>query len=114
MSKVSRESVASGDERKEGGGIGVTVDSAAMGTDLRTDQLLFSETGGFVIEADEKNVPLLQKLAGEHGCALTRVGATTVFPRFTITSGGAMLIDCELAVLEDRWNSALPKALGGQ
>lgn len=52
-------------------GFDINIDS-----DLRVDKLLFSETGGFIIEASKNNIDEIQKILDSNSCEFFRIGKT--------------------------------------
>ncbi len=56
-----------------GNGIGCNV---KIENDLSTDKILFSETGGFVLEASPENVESVQSLFSQHGLDAIQIGST--------------------------------------
>ncbi len=101
-------------QRKVGGDIGVTIDCSALSPALRSDTLLFSETGGFVLEVDVAKRSKLDALAAKHGCSLLSIGETTAASRIVVERNGTSLIDADLHSLRLRWSTALPEALDGR
>ncbi len=101
-------------QRKVGGNVGVNIDCSALSPALRSDTLLFSETGGFVLEVEEADAEAFQALAKKHGCAPVLIGETTSAGRMTVERSGTTLLDADLASLRSRWSTALAEALDGR
>lgn len=99
-------------QRKEGGEIGVDVDLAHLSSSLPVDTLLFSETGGFVMEVAKAHEGELEALAAHHGCMPLPLGRTTGMPSLLVRSGEAEVLNLELPLLYQRWASVLVTALG--
>ena len=57
------------------GGRGIKLELEARPQGLRPDEFLFSETGGFLIETDEKHLEALLALCREHGVDAEPVGS---------------------------------------
>ncbi len=99
-------------QRKIGGNIGMTIDlDACIGTNLRTDTLLFSETGGFLLEVDTEKVSSVAALAKEMGQTVRVIGETTDVPTLSIQRGGQTILSEKLQDLYGIWESGLNVAL---
>ncbi|HRH93666.1 MAG TPA: phosphoribosylformylglycinamidine synthase subunit PurL, partial [Candidatus Peribacteria bacterium] len=83
-------------QRKVGGEIGVRIDCSALSPALRSDTILFSETGGFVLEANGAKRAELEALAKKHGCTLAHIGETTSTPRIVVERSGTSLLDADM------------------
>ena len=94
-----------------GGGIGVHLDLSDLRTDLRTDVLLFSETGGFVVEVPEENVSAFEKHCKKTLVSCTCIGTTTAEPLLYVDRDRTELLSEELSVLHSLWSSALDRAI---
>ncbi len=46
--------------------------------DLRTDTLLFSETGGFILEIPKQNIKKIENILNGRSCEYFRIGKTTI------------------------------------
>ena len=46
--------------------------------DLRTDTLLFSETGGFILEIPKQNIKKIENILNDRSCEYFRIGKTTI------------------------------------
>jgi phosphoribosylformylglycinamidine (FGAM) synthase-like enzyme len=89
------------------GGRGIKLELEARPQGLRPDEFLFSETGGFLIETDEKHLEALLALCGEHGADAERVGSVRGNRKLEIACGGDSVIDLDLERLEVRREAAL-------
>ncbi|MFH0770713.1 MAG: phosphoribosylformylglycinamidine synthase subunit PurL [Candidatus Peregrinibacteria bacterium] len=94
-------------QRKTGGGVGCRVDLTDAADSLRTDAALFSETGGFILEADPNQAKTIIRIAEERGCPLTELGRTTREPVLEISRNGTTLISEELPHFHEIWQNAL-------
>lgn len=98
-------------KRGLGGTIGISADLSPVGGALRSDTVLFSETGGFLLEVDPKNAPDVEKAALKAGLTLFPIGSTVPDPSIRIRRNGATLLEAEFAPLHAMWTDALPRAL---
>ena len=96
-------------QRKIGGTIGATIDLDAMGSTLRSDQLLFSETGGFLLEISNGRERGFEACARENEVSVFRIGETVQQPTLRIVRGGNNLLETRLSTRIDIWKSALEK-----
>ena len=74
-----------------------------INTNLRNDQWLFSQTGGFVLEASNTNFPAIVSIASSYGSSVTVLGRTTA--RQTIVFDN--VIQVSLSALKDNWTRGL-------
>lgn len=96
-------------QRKRGGNLGLSIDIGTLGT-LRTDALLWSETGGFVLEARPEHVGALEQLARARGADILRIGSTATEPALHIDRGGRRLFSEKLEILRGIWETGLESA----
>lgn len=101
-------------QRKVGGDIGVKIDCSSLAPELRSDTVLFSETGGFLLEVHPDNRLALNALAAKYGCSLVDVGETTSAPRLSVFRTGSVLFDADIVALRAGWSTALQDALDGR
>jgi phosphoribosylformylglycinamidine synthase II len=89
-------------QRKVGGTIGldITLDNL----EGATDTILFSETGGFLLEMSAEN-------AEKAGLSSSIIGRTTVDSRLKISNNGSSIIDSPLTDLVSKWANGLHIAL---
>ncbi len=99
-------------QRRIGGTIGMTIDLSAVSPKLRSDTVLFSETGGFVVEVSANNVERFTALALSLGVPLIPLGETISLGTFTIERDGVNLISKPLSALHALWAHALEGTLG--
>lgn len=97
--------------RKVGGSIGVDVDVSPVAPGLRSDTVLFTETGGFVIEVHPDNVKAVESLALQRGIELIEIGETTSESMLSVSRSGSSLLDLPLEALRSSWSEALERAL---
>ncbi|MBP7114319.1 MAG: phosphoribosylformylglycinamidine synthase subunit PurL [Candidatus Peribacteraceae bacterium] len=98
-------------QRKVGGTIGVSVDLSPVAPGLRADLVLWSETGGFILEVEERSAERLKKLAEASGLELILIGETTHEPVLSVSRSGTTLIDKPLQALRSVWSDSLERAL---
>jgi phosphoribosylformylglycinamidine synthase len=94
-------------QRKIGGKIGAAIDLDAMRSTLRSDQLLFSETGGFLLEIPKGKEQAFESYARENDTGVFRIGATTQEATLHIARGGKTLMDAALSTFIGTWKTAL-------
>lgn len=78
---------------------------------LRTDKKLFSETGGFVLEINRKNVTAARRLAEKLSLPLIRLGFTTEKRHLVIFDAGKEVINVKLSALRAAWTHGLREKL---
>ncbi len=98
-------------QRKVGGAIGVEVDLAVLQSTLPLDKLLFSETGGFLIEVPEKDAAKLQTAAKKMNISVTQIGHTTKHPELVVNNGETAILSQNTDSLKKGWATALARAL---
>ncbi len=92
------------------GKFGVNVDIKEAG-EGRADTLLFSETGGFVIEVPEDKAKAFEELVDIHHVKPIQLGTTTQTDEFTVAQNGATLISLPLKQVIDTWLNGLRNKL---
>jgi len=97
-------------QRKCGGSIGVTVDIASFSSPLRADTLLFSQSGGFLLEVGKDHVNAIITLGEKSGVPITLLGTGTPSPLLTIKNKGETLLSVDLPQMQDIWKEALSAA----
>jgi len=70
---------------------------------LRTDTLLFSETGGFVIEASKQNINKIERFLNKYSCEYFKIGKTT--PEKTIKINN--LVNISVEITKQVWKNGL-------
>jgi len=96
--------------RKQGGTTGIDVDLDSLKSALRNDQILFSQTGGFLLEVPKEDLLGLLKEAEEQKIPVIVIGETTPHAKFSIRSGDLTLISEPLPHLHSLWKDGLRKA----
>ncbi|MFH0851790.1 MAG: AIR synthase-related protein, partial [Candidatus Peregrinibacteria bacterium] len=94
-------------QRKQGGSIGVTVDLASFDSTLRADMLLFSQSGGFLLEVPKDRAQGITAQGRAAGVPITTLGSTTSSPILTMQNKGETLISVDLPKLQAIWKGAL-------
>jgi phosphoribosylformylglycinamidine synthase subunit PurL len=79
---------------------------------LRNDVLLFSESGGFILEVRPQNEKNIEKIFFKYGADLIRIGQTTPEKTLKVISNEEEIISLDLKEMTDAWKSSLPKILG--
>lgn len=97
-------------QRKVGGTVGVEVDLQNLHSPLRPDTLLFSQTGGFIVEVPETRLREVQAEAERLGIRVTTLGRTQISPLFSIMNGSESLIHEDISALRAIWNTGLQEA----
>ena len=76
-------------------------------SDLRTDTLLFSQTGGFVLEVDADNVDFVKTVFSDSGVFADVIGRTTNSERIRIQE----VIDIPVSKAKPAWENGLREKL---
>lgn len=107
------------------GGIAATVSEMILGgdadgetgaeisldfSDLRTDKALFSETSGFVFEAEEKNIERLNTLSRFYKLNAIKLGSTKG-KSLVVKNNGKKIIELPIAKLKEAWANGFVEAL---
>lgn len=74
---------------------------------LRSDQKLFSETGGFVLEIRKRDIKKAKKLAAMCGVPLIQFGRATETPKLSVFDDGKELLSLKLSDLRNAWGNGL-------
>lgn len=85
---------------------GVSVDLAGLGS-LRADQILFSETGGFVLEVAPENAAAFEEICAAHAIVPQKIGETSAEQTFTVLLGETPLVQLQKELLVDTWLNGL-------
>jgi phosphoribosylformylglycinamidine synthase len=94
-------------QRRQGGSIGLELDLGIIESALQSDKLLFSESHGFLIEADSQSAEKILSEAQKAGVSAYKIGKTTKDPLLRIVRGETTLIDQELEELHHIWQMGL-------
>jgi phosphoribosylformylglycinamidine synthase II len=101
-------------QRKIGGGFGVSVDLDALGSDLPTDTLLFTQTEGFILEVAAGKAEQVLELARTNGAQAFRMGETTADAHLRVRRDGKHVTDLDALLLRGIWEEGLTTALAGE
>lgn len=74
---------------------------------LRNDQKLFGETGGFVLEVPPENLEEITAIFAKHGLTIFNIGKTTNEPMIKIND----CIDVPLQIVKESWEQGLREKL---
>jgi phosphoribosylformylglycinamidine synthase len=75
--------------------------------DLRTDTILFSETGGFILELSMNNMEAVQSIFSHHGIELIKIGSTNDSRAMVFNS----VIKLSVKHAKDAWTNGLREKL---
>ena len=93
------------------GSCGAELDTDAVSGELRADKLLFSESGGFVLEVSPGNVSALSDVAAAHGAEPVTIGSVTEDATLVVNDADVSLISLPSARLKAAWTRGLSEAL---
>ena len=79
---------------------------------LPVSKTLFSESSGFVFEADEKKVPMILRIMKKYGIMPIILGKTIEDGRLIIKNKSNKIADVRIADLKDAWTAGFGRALG--
>ncbi len=94
------------------GDIGAEVDIAPLRNGLRSDKVLFSESGGFVVEVRAGQEERFEQLCRDCGIEPVRVGQTVAEAKLRITVGAEELLAVTIQAMADAWVNGLARLLG--
>lgn len=97
--------------RGTGGTIGCQIDLSHWDVRLRSDAILFSESGGFIVEIAKSDERKLIDLCHAQHVHCTRLGSTDSSTRLRVIDGEEALLDESLEILRNHWSNGLLKAL---
>jgi phosphoribosylformylglycinamidine synthase len=98
-------------QRRVGGIIGAEVDLENIQSQLRTDELCFTQIPMFVLESDAFATAALEEVAKRHNVQLSMIGKTIDQAHLSIKRGNISIIDSPLQKLRETWKNGLAKAL---
>ena len=75
--------------------------------DLRTDTILFSETGGFILELSMNNMEAVQSIFSHHGIELIKIGSTNDSRAMVFNS----VVTLSVKHAKDAWTNGLREKL---
>ncbi len=78
---------------------------------LRADKLLFSESGGFVLEVSPDNLSPLRDIAASHGAEPVTIGSVTEAATLVVRDSDRQLISLPSERLKAAWTRGLSEAL---
>ncbi len=87
-------------------GADINLDSA-----LRTDKLLFSESSGFVFEANDKNINKIKSIFEKYNLNIINIGKTTNNKSLIIKNKNKKIINLSIEELKKAWTSGLAEAM---
>lgn len=91
--------------------VGMAIDLSEIAPALRNDAVLFSETGGFIVEVDSAEAATLMKSASKAGISFDPIGRTQAKAELSIERSGTMLCFGKLSALHEIWSRALDRIL---
>ncbi len=94
------------------GSCGAELDTDALSGELRADKMLFSESGGFVLEVSLENLGALSDVAAPYSAEPMTIGTVTEDATLIVKHGDASLISLPLERLKSTWTRGLSEALG--
>lgn len=89
---------------------GISFDLAALGA-MRADKILFSETGGFVLEVAPENAAAFEQVCAAQGIKPIAFGKTVEEQNFTVLSNAIPLFQIEKNSLIEIWLNGLRNKL---
>jgi len=90
------------------GMIGAAVD---LGGSLRADKLLFSESSGFVFEANEKDINKIKSIFEKYNIEIIEIGKPTKNKSLIINNNDKKIIDLSIDEIKEAWTLGLVEAL---
>ncbi len=90
-----------------GTGLGARLDLEALGSDLRPEEMIFCETGGFLLEVQPGRYEALRELLCSAGVSAWRVGALISEPVLEIAIAGRTIVHLEMRTLAEARAGAL-------
>ncbi|MBL7056261.1 phosphoribosylformylglycinamidine synthase subunit PurL [Candidatus Woesearchaeota archaeon] len=78
---------------------------------LRDDKILFSESAGFVVELEKKNVEKVQKLFAKYQLIAHELGETSKSDSLKIINNGKKLVDIKINKMKEAWTTGFAKVL---
>jgi phosphoribosylformylglycinamidine synthase len=91
-------------------GAEISIDSISSKNNLAGSKLLFSESAGFVFEAEEKNIPELKKIFNKYNVELMEIGKTKG-DSLIIKKGNKEMLSLSIEEMKDAWTTGFTKAL---
>ncbi len=100
-------------ERKIHANLGAELTLDPLGSSLASDVLLFSETGGFLLEVSPEREGELEELAHVHSLTVSCIGKTLPESELRVLRHGSSLCTFTLPALLQHWQTALEGHLQG-
>ncbi len=97
--------------RRQSDVLGAEITLDGLPSILRNDQLLFSQSGGFILEVDGAHVAELMKQAQKLGIACTDIGKVTDNRQLGVSRSNDALISIDLPKMHILWRNALSEHL---
>lgn len=91
--------------------VGMTIDIEPLGTSLRYDKKLFSESTGFVVEVVPSKLNAFLKLSEKRRVRSVRLGGVSFESMFVVRDGERYLLDLPVSEMKARWNKGLEYSL---
>ncbi|MCA9370885.1 MAG: phosphoribosylformylglycinamidine synthase, partial [Candidatus Peregrinibacteria bacterium] len=97
--------------RRLGGQIGIELDVESLGSDLPTDTLLFSESGGFLLEVSAQNAGHITSNIREQGIEAHIIGKTSEHAMLKVVRDQEQILNLDLQYLHRIWELGLKSAI---
>ncbi len=82
-----------------------------LNLNLKADQVLFSESSGFVFEANNKNIEKIKSIFDKYNIKITNTGKTTNSKSLIINKDNKKIINLPIEELKKAWTTGLIEAL---
>ena len=82
-----------------------------LNSNLRADKVLFSESSGFVFEANNKNIEKIKSIFDKYNIKLTNIGKTTDSKSLTMNKDDKKIINLPIEEMKKAWTTGLIEAL---
>ncbi len=94
---------------KEAGSLGAEIDLDLVGSEMRDDKKLFSESGGFVMEVGAGNIEKVENIFRGRGIQVCRAGMVTESPNLVFRRSGEALCDVSVKDMKKAWRTDSPE-----
>jgi phosphoribosylformylglycinamidine synthase len=98
--------------RNMGGSIGAELELSGVFPDLQDDKLIFSETGGFILEIPKNKLKDFLAVTKDSNLPLCKIGKTISSPELILRRNKRLLVSEKINDLRKAWEMALELALG--
>jgi phosphoribosylformylglycinamidine synthase II len=88
-------------------GLGAKLDLDSLASDLRPDEMIFCEAGGFLLEVEPERYGAIEELLRSGGVPAWRIGVSTSEPVLEIRAGGRAIVHLRMEALAEARASAL-------